>query len=206
MAPLLQEIDPAMGVHQAASRAAAETALRDHPSIALILLDLGLPDCDGLEFLRQLRSDRPEVGVVVLSGSGLPAQMREAMALGALGFIPKTQPRAILVGALQLVLAGGLYIPPDALLAPATSPLPLHRQTPDEAGLTARQTDILALLVAGASNKEICRRLDIAEPTVKNHVTAILRILGADNRTEAAVMASRFDWTRLRTRSSRAPA
>ena len=109
-------------------------------------------------------------------------------------------PRAVMLGALNLVFSGGIYIPPDALegrgAAPA-APQPRAeraaangpRSRPSDLGLTERQAAVLALMMRGKSNKAICRVLDLAEPTVKNHVTAILKALRASNRTEAVIAA-----------------
>jgi DNA-binding NarL/FixJ family response regulator len=91
------------------------------------------------------------------------------------------------------VFSGGVYIPPEILAGAADEPI--HPQaSPAELGLTERQGDVLALLMQGKSNKAICRRLKLAEPTVKNHVTAILKVLGVSNRTEAVLAASARGW------------
>jgi DNA-binding NarL/FixJ family response regulator len=89
------------------------------------------------------------------------------------------------------VLAGGVYVPPSMLAAPAQS----DAVTPKSLGLTDRQLEVLALLMEGRNNKLICRALDLAEPTVKNHVSAILRALGVSSRMEAVVAVRRFGWT-----------
>src|SRR5262249_31475506 len=121
----------------------------------------------------------------------------------ALGFIPKTDSREVLLGALRLILAGGTYIPPEVLAAgpAAAAALPAggksatgKRPSPSELGLTERQVDVLALMMQGKSNKLICRALDLAEPTVKNHVSAILKALGVANRTEAVLAVAALGW------------
>jgi len=115
-------------------------------------------------------SDRPDQNTGV-----------KALDLGALGEIPKSGQRQIIPSALQLVFAGGIYIPHGFLTSEdsATSP-------PDLA-LTDRQLEVLALMAQGKSNKAICRALKLAVPTVKNHVTAILKSLKVTNRTEAVI-------------------
>jgi DNA-binding NarL/FixJ family response regulator len=169
----------------------------------LILLDLRLPDRDGLDLLAELRARYPSVGVVMLSALNDRALITTALDAGALGFIPKTAPREILLGALQLILAGGIYIPPDILVpspsAPSvqlsdTSPDPKRRPTPAELGLTERQMAVLSLMMKGKNNKLICRALDLAEPTVKNHVSAILKALNVSNRTEAVLAVAALGW------------
>ncbi len=164
----------------------------------LILLDLGLPDRDGFEVLSELRESYPTVSVVVLSARHDRDSVARALDLGALGFIPKTATREVMLNALKLVISGGMYIPPEILdhqtPAPAEPPLavaapPGHSAAAIDLGLTERQLDVLALLMQGKSNKAICRALDLAEPTVKNHVSAIMRALKATNRTEAVIAA-----------------
>ena len=120
---------------------------------------------------------------MVLSARNDRANMARAFDLGALGFIPKNAPRDVILSALRLVLAGGIYIPPEMLGRDAGA------ADPPSLGLTGRQHDVLALMMQGKSNKAICRALDLAEPTVKNHVSAILKALKASNRTEAVLAA-----------------
>ena len=169
-----------------ADGAGAVRRLGRHADVALVVLDLGLPDRDGLELLAELREARPALPIAVLSADGSRESVTRALELGALGFVPKSAPREILLGAFGLILAGGVYVPPEAL-APAARAAPDARACGP--ALTERQAEVLELMMRGMSNKAICRRLDIAEATVKNHVTAILRALGASNRTEAVVAA-----------------
>jgi DNA-binding NarL/FixJ family response regulator len=165
----------------------------------LILLDLNLPDGDGFSVLADLRERYPAVSIVVLSGMQDRETVLKALDLGALGFIPKSASRDVMLSALQLVFAGGIYIPPEVLSREPTaagSPSKAKRNgmTPSDLGLTGRQIDVLALMMQGKSNKAICRLLDLAEPTVKNHVTAILKALKVTNRTEAVIAANELGW------------
>ncbi len=144
--------------------------------------------------------------IVILSASCDRASVVKALDLGAVGFIPKTGERDVMLSALRLVFSGGVYIPPEILSRPeapagsrpsATSGRRLESQAPTspaDLGLTARQVDVLALMMQGKSNKAICRILDLAEPTVKNHVTAILKALKVSNRTEAVIMVGTLGW------------
>ena len=109
-----------------------------------------------------------------------------------------------MVSALQLVFAGGVYVPPEILQRPqetANSAPVSAPASPSELGLTERQIDVLALLVQGKSNKAVCRELDLAEATVKNHVTAILRALKVTNRTEAVLAVAELGWKLRATRA-----
>jgi DNA-binding NarL/FixJ family response regulator len=164
-----------------------------------VLLDRHLPDRDGLDVLDEMRRTYPAVPVVMLSGDKDQATISQALRRGALGFIPKSETRSVLSSALALVLAGGVYVPPAALGAEAP-PLPQSaggsqgRTSLPDAGLTERQIEVLALLMAGKNNKMICRALGLAEPTVKNHVSAILRALGVTSRMEAVAAVARREW------------
>jgi DNA-binding NarL/FixJ family response regulator len=159
----------------------------------LILLDLNLPDRDGLDVLVELRRRYPLVSVVVLSGSEERERITKALDLGAVGFIPKSAQREVMMSAFNLIFAGGIYVPPEILARPPPRPAASAASgkpaTAADLGLTDRQMDVLSLMMQGKSNKAICRMLDLAEPTVKNHVTAILRALKASNRTEAVIAA-----------------
>jgi len=120
----------------------------------------------------------------------------------ALGTLPAALPRAEEIGLdwRVLIFAGGIYIPPEILAhaepIAAASPPPHGRPivSPSEIGLSDRQLDVLAHLMQGKNNKVICRVLGLAEPTVKNHVTAILRALKVTNRTQAVVAVNELGW------------
>jgi DNA-binding NarL/FixJ family response regulator len=190
---LFRDLKPDATLLEAADAAGAMALLAEQPDIALILLDLSLPDRDGLELLAELRARWPGISVVVLSGFADRANVVQALDRGALGFIPKSAGREVMTSALSLVFSGGVYIPTEILAS--RSPTAVKAQPlPTELGLTGRQTDVLALMMQGKSNKAICRRLDLAEATVKNHVTAILKVLGVSNRTEAVLAASARGW------------
>ncbi len=187
-------------VLEAADARAALLALEAHPDIDLVLLDLHLPDQDGLQVLATVAEHHPAVAVVMLSGDKDGTTIRRALDQGAQGFIPKAETREVLMSALALVLAGGIYVPPAALQrsAAAAPTEPTTAATPTEPqtlGLTDRQLQVLALLMQGKNNKLICRALDLAEPTVKNHVSAILRALGVASRTEAVLAVTRLGLT-----------
>ena len=187
-------------VLDASSCSQAKQMIADHPDLGLVLLDLNLPDCDGLSVLAELRERYPAVSIVVLSAVQDPANVRKALDLGALGYIPKSAQSDVILNALRLVMSGGIYVPPE-ILARHEVPVPAPRQpgapsgvSPADMGLTTRQLDVLALMMHGKNNKTICRVLNLAEPTVKNHVTAILKALKVSNRTEAVVAVNNLGW------------
>lgn len=180
-AQILEAPDSASGLH----------ALETNPDVQMVVLDLNLPDRGGLDVLAEMRERYPALGVVVLSGNHDRASVQRALDFGAVGFIPKSAQREVMLSAFNLIFAGGIYIPPQILERPAAATVPVRnaRTIALDLGLTERQLDVLALMMQGKSNKLICRALDLAEPTVKNHVTAILKALNAANRTEAVIAA-----------------
>jgi len=196
---VLTELKRAATVFAASDSRQAMAVIAEHADLGLILLDLNLPDRDGFSVLAELRAHYPAISVVVLSGQQDRGSVVKALDLGALGYIPKSGQREVMMSALQLVFAGGIYIPPEILMRTdqPSQPAPGRLRkgtTPADLGLTGRQLDVLALMMQGKSNKAICRVLDLAEPTVKNHVTAILKALMVTNRTEAVIAAGELGW------------
>lgn len=194
---VLRELKPDATIIEAPGSEEAMRLVVEHPDLALIVLDLKLPDRDGFAVLTELRQRYPAISIVVLSGFHDRANVVRALDLGALGFIPKTAQREVMISALNLVFSGGIYIPPEILVRQepfATQPADRPAMSPAELGLTERQIEVLALMMQGKSNKAICRMLDLAEPTVKNHVTAILKALNVTNRTEAVIAVGALGW------------
>jgi|SRR5262245_36180833 len=195
---VLKELKDGVTILEAPDCAQAMRLIVEHPDLSLILLDLNLPDRDGFVCLGELRERYPAISIVVLSGFHDRANVIRVLDLGAMGFIPKTAPREVMVNALRLVFSGGIYIPPEILIREAAAtPAQVSQRRPMSSGnlgLTERQIEVLALMMQGKSNKAICRVLDLAEPTVKNHVTAILKALNVTNRTEAVIAVAALGW------------
>lgn len=153
----------------------------------LVLMDIQLPDVSGLSLLEELTQRLPQLPVIMLSADHDAGIVHHSLEQGARGFLPKSSLNQVLVSAIRLVAAGGVYVPPEALQKPAARPAAAGPQAPvsiASLGFTARQTDVFRLLLQGLSNKQICRELDLAEPTVKIHVRGILRTLGVSSRAE----------------------
>jgi DNA-binding NarL/FixJ family response regulator len=192
---VLKELAPDATMLEAADSRQAMNLVEAHLDLHLILLDLNLPDRDGFAVLTDLRRRHATISLVVLSASQDRDSILKAIDLGALGFIPKSSPRDVMANALRLIFSGGVYIPPEAL---APTEFKAHdRQrpmSPADLGLTGRQVEVLALMMEGKSNKAISRILDVAKPTVKHHVTAVLKALNVSNRTEAVIAAGTLGW------------
>ena len=161
------------------------------PGADLLLLDLNIPGANGFSALVYLRAQYPELPVVVVSAREEPAVMRRALDHGAMGFIPKSVDAQTLGDAVRQVLEGNRWAPAAAGNAPAA--------TPDEQEvaerireLTPQQFRVLQMLATGLLNKQIAYELGVAEATVKAHMSAILRKLGASNRTQAVLVAGRL--------------
>jgi DNA-binding NarL/FixJ family response regulator len=191
---VLRELKPDAAIVEAADARRAMECVEENPDLELVVLDLNLPDRSGFDVLVALRERHPAMSVVMLSASNDRDDIARALDLGALGFVTKSAKREVMLGAFKLIFSGGIYVPPEILRRrpPVRGPEPAVAGPPPGAaglGLTPRQMEVLALMMQGKSNKAICRVLGVAEPTVKNHVTAILRALKATNRTEAVIAA-----------------
>jgi DNA-binding NarL/FixJ family response regulator len=167
------------------------------PAFHAVLLDLGLPGCSGLQALERFRERFPALPVVVISASGDPRVIMGALDLGAMGFIPKSSPKDVILNAVRLVVSGGVYIPVQALSLrgdepPPAAPPPTPRTSAQDLGLSPRQAEVLTLVLKGLPNKLIARKLDISENTTKAHVSAVLKVLGVATRTQALIAASRL--------------
>jgi DNA-binding NarL/FixJ family response regulator len=188
LAYLLPQLEPGVTMRAAGDPAAATALLDDEPDIGLVLLDLALPATRGLDFLADLLLDYPGVPIIVLSATHDGATINAALAAGARGFIPKTANPAELLEALRRALDG---VTPVRLEASAAIEGDGVRIGPRALGLTPRQADVLKLLVQGKPNKVICRDLRLSEGTVKVHVSAILKALRVNSRTQAVAELAR---------------
>jgi DNA-binding NarL/FixJ family response regulator len=168
---------------------AVERAAQARPDV--VLLDLEMPELDGVEALRQMRAARPEVRVIVFTAFDTDERIVSAVQAGARGYLLKGTPRDELFKAIRAVSAGGSLLQPIV-----ASKLLQHIRHQNEGAaaelepLTDRERDVLQLLAQGKSNKEIAATLVISERTAKFHVSSIMGKLGASNRTEAVTIAA----------------
>jgi DNA-binding NarL/FixJ family response regulator len=183
---VLDALGRTLDILEAADGQQTLALVEQHPDLDLLLLDLAMPGMHGFTALDVLGKRYPALPVVILSASSLAGDMQRALDKGAMGFIPKCSTGAVMIGALQLVLTGSVYIPTEIF----THTVNVNRALLDtglEKKLTPRQRDVLALMQRGQPNKLIAVRLGLAEATVKMHVSAILKALAVTNRTQAVV-------------------
>ncbi|RYX93980.1 MAG: response regulator transcription factor [Comamonadaceae bacterium] len=203
---------------------------RASPGIGLVLLDPQTPGSQGMTALDEFSRSCPEARIVIVSSAYDLRTVQTALAKGVRGLIPKSAGRTVFINALRFVLDGGVYIPPETFLtgsaasAPAPAPYAAQRNSMPQAApsfdsaaartaalrnakLTSRQIDVLAQLLDGKANKQICRELNLAMGTVKCHVGAILGALEVNSRAEAIAAANKRGWQQwvapVRTQESR---
>jgi two-component system nitrate/nitrite response regulator NarL len=194
LAAMLRQAGPDTEVLQACDGAEGLRIAEAELDLDAVFLDLEMPGGGGMSAIPEFGKRRPEVPVIVLSSSEDPRDVRRALALGALGYLPKSSPPRTLLSALQLVLSGNIYVPPLMLDPAAASPRPVGAGAATARdSLTERQLEVLRQIGKGQSNKEIARELGLSEKTVKAHVTAIFKTLNVVNRTQAASAARQAD-------------
>ena len=172
----------------------------ENPDLDLVLLDLALPGISGFNLIGKLHEKLPSLPVVVLSALEDPENVRHAINAGAMGFVPKSAATKVLIEVLQQVLEGNVTVP----LALQSSGPPVSHALPGATGgdspsggepdvalLTLRQLEVLSRVCQGKTNKQIATELGLSEKTVKAHVTAIFKVLGVVNRTQAVLVARR---------------
>ena len=200
-----------VGVATAASAVAARDVLAREDDFDLALLDLQLGEGDGFGLLTELRTAHPALPIVIVAASDRRVDVLRAIDLGAMGFVSKAAGNETLLQALRMVLAGEIYLPPQIMRSGAGS-TSLPNEAPVAAswgggearaidgehaqaavarlGLTRRQSEVLALLLKGQSNKLIARALNLSVETIKDHVAAVLRALKVSSRTQAVLAVS----------------
>ena len=192
--PVLEKLDDDVELVEATDHPSAFAAMHRVANLSggvdLALLDLYMPGMDGMEGVIRFRAAFPDVPVVVLSASEQAEDIQQLLAAGALVYITKSSSSDVIHGALRLVIAGGVYVPPKLLDHHGSSPaLPGSLRT---SALTTRQIDVLQELAKGLSNKQIAKALDVTEGTVKIHLAAVFRNLKVNNRTEAVLVAQKM--------------
>lgn len=175
MRHILRGLDPQLRLLEACDYAGLELLLRRHADADLALIDLNMPG-KGAGKIEELIALAPTIPLVVLSASEDAPNIRQILDAGAMGYIPKRETSEVMLGALRIVLSGGIYVPPSLLRQPPA---------PTGEALSSRQVAVLTQLCAGKSNKAIGRELAMSEGTIKSHIATIYRVLNVGNRTQA---------------------
>ena len=182
---VLEGLDESVSIFEASSCDRAIEYVSENPDLDLVLLDLNMPGKDGFAALDTFTKHYPATPVVILSASNQRSDMQRALDAGAMGFIPKDTTGAVMLNALRLILSGGVYLPGGMAQQD-------EQNNSSTSVLTPRQLQVLTLLIQGGTNKNIATELELAEATVKMHVTSILKCLGVANRTQAARQAEKL--------------
>jgi DNA-binding NarL/FixJ family response regulator len=193
---LLLKLSPDTSTLEASDLDQALSLTTRHDDIDLVLFDLGLPGRHGVDALSEFRQKNDHLPTVVLSAQEDPQTVLDALARGAMGFIPKTTSLDALQTALETVLGHGIYVPSAIFGNRAMAPSPRRpahaAMRLSELGLTDRQMQVFKLIVQGKSNKAIANQLCIAESTIKQHVKPILKALNVTSRVAAIVEVARL--------------
>jgi DNA-binding NarL/FixJ family response regulator len=208
MRSVVQQLAEQVEVVTVTDSQAARDALALGHEFDLALLDLQLGHEDGFVLLEELRAAHPSLPIVVVAASDYREDVMRAIDLGAMGFVPKCSSNETLVAALEMVLSGGIYLPPSVMRSGSQQrggghhgALPHWEDRLDgeraaatvaSLDLTPRQKEVLALLLRGQSNKLIARALNLSVETIKDHVAAVLRTLNVSSRTQAVVAVSQM--------------
>ncbi|WP_419904695.1 response regulator [Kiloniella sp.] len=185
---VLAELDTDLIVLEAEDFSGVIESISAHTDLDLVLLDISMPGMDGVKNIIQLKSLAPDIPVAILSAHNDPKLVKEALAIGADGYISKTSKTAVMLHAIRLILDGEIYIP-SLFLEPNGLDITEQEQPSSPLdNLTPRQLEVFDRMRTGASNKEIAREIGCAESTVKAHVTAILKTLNVNSRAKACAL------------------
>lgn len=184
------KIWPNAAIHEAEHVQALYALAAQHNQADLLLLDLGMPGGVGLDPLLHLRAHHPQLPIAIVSAHEDSQLIRRAMEHGALGYIPKSSDLHTLSQALHTILEGEPWFPQDITHGTPSAEDDFHATRIAE--LTPQQARILQMVAAGRLNKQIAHDLGLSEATIKAHMTAVLRKLGASNRTEAVAIARKL--------------
>lgn len=178
--------------HEASSADEVGALLGQDANFDLALLDFSMPGASSVDWIAALRARHPSLPLIVVSGSEDPQLVRNLIALGVAGYIPKSDTATVIAQAVRLVLDGGTYAPLRLLSKDAEGATEAGRAGSSPAALSPRQLQVLNCLARGLPNKLIAREMALSEGTVKAHLLAIYRALNVRNRTEAVVAAQHW--------------
>lgn len=168
-------------------------ALRRHRNVSLLLLDLDMPGCDNYYGLLRLRQSFAKLPIVVVSATEDVATIADTIEFGANGFIPKTTPSAVMVSALNQVLAGETWVPPaiaESIKLVSSDKVDIADKVRE---LTPKQFSVLRLVKQGLTNKDIANHLNVTEATIKAHVSGLFKRLEVKSRTQILVAIDKLN-------------
>ncbi len=191
---LFQQLEGVAEILEAGNLEGAMALASHNPDAELMLLDINMPGMNGSSSIEQIAVAHPQLPLIVISSDETVKSVKNAIEAGASGYIPKSSSPEVMQHAIRLVLSGGVYLPPQMMMAE----MPEVDETPVGNALerlSDRQMQVLRLLIGGMTTKQICRELGLSEGTIKTHTTAIFRTLGVGNRVEASNAARRLGFT-----------
>lgn len=198
---LLQKLDSEVEILEASDYSEALAIAERESDIDLILIDLLMPGIDGFNGVSGIRDRAKSVPIIVVSARENPADVQASLDHGAMGYLPKSSSSDVTLNAIRLVMSGGMYLPSALLGHDSTGGADVMETSLSQPRLsdqvsrrlTRRQRDVMRLLALGRSNKAIAQELELAEGTVKVHVSAIFKALNVTNRTEAVIVAGKIE-------------
>lgn len=188
----LRSLDRRADLLEASSAGDALALIERERDLDLVLLDLLLPDVNGLSLLHTVRGRYPMLPVIVVSALEDAGTVKRAIQAGANGFVAKSSPSYVLLDAVRAVLAGGVFVPDSVGGESGRRERSSLSTNTKDLDLTVGQRRVFNLLVQGLSNREIGQSLGLTEGTVKVHVSKILRSLGVTSRSQAVIAAARL--------------
>lgn len=190
IAKLIKEIEPQATIDEVSRYEEVYQLLKDRQGYDLIIVDLDLPDIEWEQGLFQIKERSKEAKIIVITASEDIPSIKKAVSMGILGYIPKSLPPKVMLGAIKIVMEGGSYLPITALNQikrdSVEEEVEANKRTIKN-NLTGRQLEVLRLIAQGKSNKQIAYEMQVSEATVKLHINSLLKNLQVHNRTQAVL-------------------
>lgn len=193
---MLTSLEPQIEIISFSDCKLAIQSVQEPDAINLILLDYNIPGSETKSNINNVRDNFESAKIVIVSGEDDPGKIVTAIDLGVSGFIPKSSEPQVLIAALKLILAGGVYLPSEVLRYQGSQSKDAE-SVKEKAinpidNLTERQLEVLMHVIDGKNNKTIAREINLSLGTIKAHLSAAYSVLGVSNRTEAVVLASKY--------------
>ena len=184
----IEKIAPKIIILQASNFSQAVKIVQSTPDLDLIIIDLDMPDMDWADGIRTLKETAPDSRITIISATEDVRNIKKALEMGVSGYIPKSSDTKVITSAINLILEGGTYLPPSIMEQASHV---VDGSSKAAKLLTPRQSEVLSYVAEGMSNKQIAYKMSVSEATVKLHINALLRAIGATNRTQAVIIAQK---------------